>query len=176
MEPILQVINVLKQNPKLRAANTVLDLGCGSFYNKSIELFEERDILNTVFNGKDITGVDIFKQDVMWRKEHGPPGKYIHMDILDFNIENYYDVIICHHVLEHLTQENHNILFDRIDNANCKNIILGGPIGYSDNSVFVEIKGNKHEEHKIGLDPKFYREYGYEIYLFGPSFLAVKEK
>lgn len=98
------------------------------------------------------------------------------MNILDFKIIKYYDVIMCHHVLEHLTQKEHDVMLERIDNADCKYIILGGPVGYSDNSVFVELKGNKYEEHKIGLSYKLYEKNGYIIFLHGPSFLAIKEK
>lgn len=182
MLPILKAIDILKQNidPNIE---TVLDLGCGSFYNKPFDLFKDRDILFAVFNDKQITGVEIFEKDISWRKEYGPAGNYICMNILDFDIKEYYDVIICHHVLEHLTQKEHDIMFERIDNSDCRYIILGGPVGYSDNSVFVEIKGNEYEEHKIGLDPDFYKNNGYDIFLFvennsmcDPSFLAIKEK
>lgn len=180
--PILQVISILKQQiyPNVK---TVLDLGCGSFHNRTMDLFYEHDILLNVFNGKQITGIDIFEKDILWRKEHGPIGNYICINILDYDIKEYYDVIICHHVLEHLTQKEHDIILERIEKANCRYIILGGPVGYSDNSVFVEIKNNEYEEHKIGLDPEFYENSGYNIFLFAktgstcdPSFLAIKER
>jgi len=173
--PIIQVIEILNNRIDFNKINTVLDLGCGSFYNKSFDLFPERDVLS-VFTGKNITAYDIFEKDIEWRKEYGPLGNYSCMDILDVDIKERHDVIICHHVLEHLTQKDHDEMFKRIDSANCKYIILGGPVGYSDNSVFVKIKENKYEEHKIGLDPEFYNNNGYEIYNFGPSFLAIKEK
>jgi len=174
MLPILQVIETLKKeiDPNVEK---ILDLGCGSFYNKSIDLFKKRDILFTVFNNKTITALDAFEKDINWRKEHGPKGNYICMNILDYNIEDYYDVVICHHVLEHLSQQEHDIMFDRIDNAKCRYIILGGPIGLSDNSTVQEMKDNIYEEHKIGLDPKFYSDCGYTIFSHGISFLAIKE-
>ena len=175
MEPILQVISILKDKLNLDKIQTVLDLGCGSFYKKSLNRVKERDILSTVFNKKQITGIDIFEEDIKWRKLHGPNGNYICMNILDFEIKEHYDVIICHHVLEHLTQEEHDVLFNRIEKAECNYIILGGPVGYSDNSSFVELKGNMHEEHKIGLHPDFYLENGYNIFNHGTSFLAIKE-
>ena len=68
MEPILQVVNTLKLKINLKYVKSVLDLGCGSFYNKPLSLVKERDILSTVFKDKEITGIDIFDKDILWRK------------------------------------------------------------------------------------------------------------
>ena len=54
MLAILQVIDILKRELSLHDITTVLDLGCGSFYRKSLDLVDSRDILTTVFNGKNI--------------------------------------------------------------------------------------------------------------------------
>lgn len=69
MEPILQVINTLKLKINLKYVKSILDLGCGSFYNRPQALVKEHDILSTVFKNKEITGIDIFDKDISWRKK-----------------------------------------------------------------------------------------------------------
>lgn len=175
MLPILNVIKTLKEQIDLAAVSTILDLGCGSFHGHKDELYKERDILTTVFSGKDITGIDIFEEDIVWRNKYGPPGKYILKNIMDFDITCAYDVIICHHTLEHLTQEEHDTILNRMEEASYKYLILGGPVGYSPNTAFEVSTGNIHQRHQIGLQPVFYKDRGYKIFIFDSAFLAIKE-
>lgn len=176
MLPILNVIKTLKEELNLANINTILDLGCGSFYGHQEGLYRKRDILTTMFTGKDITGLDIFDQDIAWRKEYGPPGDYRVMNILDFSIDTHYDIIICHHTLEHLTKAEHDTIFNRIESASYKYAILGGPIGYSPNKEFEICTGNAAQEHNMELQPSFYEDVGYKIFTFDNVFLAIKEK
>jgi trans-aconitate methyltransferase len=131
--PIKQVIKTLKDKISSSNITTVLDLGSSSFDGQPIDNFHNYDILFNVFNGKAITGIDIFEKDVDWRKNNGPEGEYLCMNILDFKPEKKYDVVLCHHMLEHLTQEAHDIVFELIENSFSKYAIIGGPIGESGN-------------------------------------------
>jgi len=171
---------MLKEKLDLNSITTVLDLGCGSFVSHPMH-FPENDLLYSVFNSKDIKGIDIFEADVLWRRKNGPPGDYICMNILDYDIKDDFDVIICHHTLEHITQEEHDIIFNRIENMNYKYAILGGPVGKSNNDLCITKTNNKYQKHLINLDPSLYEKHGYDIYIFSElncddAFLAIKEK
>ena len=177
---IEQVIRQIKERVDMSVVNTVLDLGCGSFATRG-DGFPEHDILYTIFDGCEITGIDIFEPDIIWRKENGPKGEYLCMDILDFDLKEDYDVIICHHTLEHLSQEDHDTIFDRIEKTNYKYSILGGPIGESNNDTYIGLTKNVHQKHLIGLNPLTYENYGYDVYILkeqicDDAFLAIKEK
>lgn len=169
------VMDILKRELDLDSIRTVLDLGCGSFYNSPYD-YKTTDILLNIFGGKEITGIDIYEPNIVWRNTYGPKGTYILMDILDFDFKNKYDVVICHHVLEHLTLHQHDTILFHIENAFTKYAILGGPIGYFDNFHHVSETGNPYEEHKIGLDPIDYLIMGYKIFEVTPVFVAIKER
>lgn len=127
-----------------------------------------------MFGNKKIRGIDIFKPNIDWRKEFGPPGVYECIDILDFDFAEKYDVVLCHHVLEHLSQEEHDVVFEKIESSFTKYSIIDGPVGYHDNTGHVKNTGNIYEEHKIGLDPAIYAQRGYKIFTVDKIFLAIK--
>lgn len=174
MERIHEIINTIKNRIDLNNISSVLDLGCGAFISRE-KIYPYHDMLS-IFNDKIIKCIDIFEDNILWRQKHGPIGDYECMNILDYKFKEKYDVIICHHVLEHLKQEEHDIIFEKIDNSDCKYIILGGPIGESDNDSWVLKTKNSYEKHLIGLNPLFYENKGYEINLYDNAFLAIKEK
>jgi len=171
----LDVIGILKKELDLSSVFTVLDLGCGSFQNTSWD-YKELDILLNMFAGKDITGVDIYAPNIQWRNKYGPPGNYICADIMDFDFSEKHDIVICHHVLEHLTIEEHDYILNKIESNFKKYSILGGPVGYHDNTYHVNQTGNPNEKHQIGLDPLVYEKLGYKMFYVEPVFIAIKKR
>jgi trans-aconitate methyltransferase len=170
------VMDILRRELDLSDVKTVLDLGCGSFYNSPYD-YKTTDILLNIFGDKEITGIDIYKPNIEWRTAYGPKGNYILMDIIDFDFKEKFDVVICHAVLEHLTQEQHDTILNRIEDNFTKYAILGGPINYSDNSHHVNETGNPYEEHLISLNPDIYEGMGYRIFKIPPdNFVAIKER
>lgn len=169
------IIAILNRELNLANISTVLDLGCGSFLN-SIYDYTAGDILTAVFKDKIIKGVDIFQPNIDWRHKFGPKGDYICEDVNTFDLSGKYDAIICHHVLEHLTQKEHDELFLKIEQSFNKYAIIGGPNGFYNNDSHIEWTGNQHEKHKIGLDPSFYESKGYKVFKIDNVFLAIKEK
>ena len=168
------VMAILRSELDMDSIDTVLDLGCGSFYNSPYD-YETTDILLNIFGGKDIHAIDIYKPNIDWRKQYGPPGTYEQLDVMDFEFSKKYDLIICHHVLEHLTQEDHDKLLANIEKSFNKYSILGGPVGYHDNIIHENITGNPNEKHIIGLDPKVYEQLGYKMFYVSPVFVAIKK-
>lgn len=164
----LEVMTILKEEIDFNSVDTVLDLGCGSFFNSNFD-YKVQDIPSNMFRNKKITGIDIFKTNIDWRKKYGPPGIYECINILDFNFSEKYDIVFCHHVLEHFSQEEHDIVLEKIESSFTKYSILGGPVGYHDNTHHINQTGNIYEEHKIGLNPDVYAQLDYKI------FLAIKE-
>jgi SAM-dependent methyltransferase len=171
----LDVMKILRQGMNLSQVSTVLDLGCGSFLNSAFD-YKVQDILLNIFGDKEIKGLDIFKPNIDWRNKFGPKGIYEQADITKYDFNEKYDVVICHHVLEHLTQEEHDVVLENIEKTFTKYAVLGGPVGYHDNSLHVRKSGNPNEEHKIGLNPDVYKKLGYEIFLVGKIFVAIKKK
>ena len=164
----LDIIKILKE--ELEPVGSVLDLGCGSFYNSPYD-YKEWDILRNVFSGCKITGLDIYDKNIEWRREYGPEGVYVQMDILNYLFDKEYDLVICHHVLEHLTRTEHDYILKRIKDVAKKYIVIGGPVGFSDNAHHVEETGNPYEEHKIGLNPEDYPEF--KRFFVEPVFLGI---
>ncbi|MFA5366483.1 MAG: class I SAM-dependent methyltransferase [Dehalococcoidia bacterium] len=171
----LDVMKILRRGMNLSQVRTVLDLGCGSFLDSKFD-YKVQDILLNIFGDKEIKGLDIFKPNIDWRNEFGPKGVYEQVDITKYDFNEKYDVVICHHVLEHLTQEEHDKVLENIEKTFTKYAVLGGPVGYHDNTFHVRKSGNSNEEHKIGLNPEVYKKLGYEIFLIGKVFVAIKKK
>jgi SAM-dependent methyltransferase len=171
----LEVMEILRRGMDLSSVRTVLDLGCGSFLNSAFD-YRVQDILLNMFGDKEIKGLDIFKPNVDWRNEFGPKGVYEQADITKYDFNEKYDVVICHHVLEHLTQEEHDAVMENIEKTFTKYAVLGGPVGYHDNTYHVKKTGNSYEEHKIGLNPDVYKKLGYEVFLVDKIFIAIKKK
>jgi SAM-dependent methyltransferase len=170
------VMDILRRELDIDSIHTILELGCGSFYNSPYD-YKTTDILLNIFGGKEIIGIDIYEPNITWRNTYGPQGTYMLMDILDFDFKDKFDVVICHAVLEHLTLEQHDIVLRHIEDTFTKYAILGGPIGYYDNSHHVNETGNPYEEHLIGLDPNVYESIGYKIFKIPPdNFVAIKER
>lgn len=108
------IIPLIKNNLSSEVIS-ILDIGCGKLWDGNSE---EEDILLSLFKERkyEITGVDIFKDCIDWRKENGPKGEYIQLDMRNIDALNRkYDLIIAHHVLEHLTKDESLLLLKNIE-------------------------------------------------------------
>lgn len=171
----LDVMEIVRREVDLSSVNTVLDLGCGSFYKHPLK-YEEHDLLYNLFRDKDITGVDMFEPNIAWRNEHGPQGTYLLADMVTFDYSRKFDLILCHHSLEHLSIFDCNKVLEGIEQGFVKYAIIGGPIGYHDNSAHMSATGNPHEVHRIGLHPFFFEKLGYMVFPIYPAFVAIKKR
>ncbi|GFE59659.1 class I SAM-dependent methyltransferase [Geobacter sp. AOG2] len=168
----LDIIPLIKQFISPEVA-TVLDVGCG-FLDSHYDLYEH-DLLWTCFAGKDIVGIDAFGPNIQKREQFGPKGVYLEMMAEDIDVLAPRDLVICHHVLEHLSKDSFDKVMKSILSLAKKQIIIGGPIGYVDNSYHVEFTGNQYEKHEIGLDPEYFKKLGFKVYYLPPVFIAFMD-
>lgn len=154
---------------------TVLDLGCGhddpSFANK--ELREKEDILFSLFaENYDITGIDAFEGAILFREKFGPVGKYILGDVRNFiELTNgkQYDLIICHHTIEHLIKDDGVKLIKDIESKAKKLIILGAPNGFREQKS----NHNPFQGHLSGWVPGDFKDYSNDY--SGDVFIVSKK-
>ena len=168
----IDIINIIK--PLLpETLSSVLDIGCGQLWPPYTE--KEQDILGSLFSGKMITAIDGCDHVINWREQNGPVGNYILGTIPDIlKTVDKHDVVICHHVLEHLSKEDQDKTIKYIETLATKMIIIGGPEGYHCNDEHMINTKNPFEKH---LDPIFsddFQQKGYKIWKIHPVFLAIK--
>lgn len=131
---------------------SVLDLGCGnhdaSFLDSNLRAKE--DILINLFpSGYDLTGIDLFEGAIEYRNNFGPHGTYILGDIRNFiKLTNgrHFDMILCHHVIEHLPKEDGAKLIADVESKALKLVVFGAPQGFIKSGSDI----NKYQEHLSG--------------------------
>lgn len=155
-------------------AVSILDVGCGKLWEGNKE---KEDILLSISKNKNynITGIDIFPECIEWRKNSDPNGTYIQMDVRDVKqLNKKYDVIICHHVIEHLTKGEGRKLIQDIESMNPKLIIFGTPIGFRNTEYATELHDNEFELHKCGWVQNDFIQLGYKVFSYKEAFLSHK--
>jgi SAM-dependent methyltransferase len=154
---------------------TVLDIGCGKLWDGNPP---SEDYLLTIFSSPKfcVTGIDIFPDCIDWRKENGPPGEYICMDALEAcNLGRRFDLVICHHVIEHFDKETSRRLVANIESLATKQIIIDAPVGFTNTDYAVKLHGNEYERHKCGWTPDEFMAEGYSVvHAYAGAFLVSK--
>jgi 2-polyprenyl-3-methyl-5-hydroxy-6-metoxy-1,4-benzoquinol methylase len=155
---------------------TILDVGCGKIWEGNDK---GEDILFSLFNDPryKITGIDISNECINWRKINGPKGKYLVMDALDIDsLEDDFDLIIIHHVLEHFNKEESKALLGKIEDKAKKQIIVGTPIGFTNTEYGVLLHHNDRERHLCGWYPNEFEIRRFTVKKIKNALLAVKNK
>jgi 2-polyprenyl-3-methyl-5-hydroxy-6-metoxy-1,4-benzoquinol methylase len=155
---------------------TVLDIGCGKLWDGNPP---SEDYLLTVFSSPKfhVTGIDIFPECIEWRRQNGPAGDYILMDALDARkkMGRQFDLVICHHVIEHFDKETSRQFVQDIESLATKQIIIGAPVGFTNTDYAVGLHGNEYERHRCGWTPDEFIALGYSvIYVYAGAFLVEK--
>jgi hypothetical protein len=157
--------------------STVLDIGCGKLWDGNPP---SEDYLLTIFSSPKfhVTGIDIFSECVEWRRQNGPPGEYILMDALDAQkkLGRRFDLVICHHVIEHFDKETSLQFVKDIEKLATKQIIVGAPVGFTNTEYAVVLHGNEYERHKCGWTTDEFSALGYDlIHNYAGAFLVEKK-
>lgn len=63
------------------------------------------------------------------------------------NLQNSFDLIIAHHVLEHMDKKESKKVLQEIEKKAKKQIIIGAPIGFTDTDYAVTLHNNPYEHH-----------------------------
>lgn len=157
---------------------TILDIGCGQLWDGNPP---SEDYLLSVFSLPNfcVTGIDVFRECVEWRRKNGPPGEYVCMDALEARatLERRFDLVIAHHVIEHFDKETSFRLVEDIESLALKQVIIGAPVGFSNTDYAVELHhGNEHERHKCGWTPEEFVAMGYSVvHTYAGAFLVEKQ-
>ncbi|MEI6479408.1 MAG: class I SAM-dependent methyltransferase [bacterium] len=153
---------------------SVLDVGCGRIWDGNDK---NEDILFSIFDKPNfkITGIDVFPECIEWRRQNGPSGEYLVMDARNIDtLSNSFDLVICHHVLEHFSKDESEKLLVELEKKAAKQVIVGTPIGFTNTEYAVEIHGNEHERHLCGWEPDEFRNRGYAVTVIKNVLIAVK--
>jgi len=153
---------------------TVLDIGCGKLWDNNPR---GEDILFSCFDNPKykITGIDIFPECIDYRKRYGPRGDYLVMDVRSLqDLPNKFDLIIAHHVLEHMDKKESREILKEIEKKAKKQIIIGAPIGFTNTEYAVSLHNNPFELHRCGWKPEEFKQRGYSIHIIKNVFLAFK--
>lgn len=165
--------------PHIRAlippdARSILDVGCGMMHGDD-PLTE--DILHEVCRGGryEVTGIDAFPECVRWRERIGPPGDYRVMDARDVRtLGRRFDVVICHHVIEHLSKDDGRRLLDALEGMYDRLLVVATPIGFVDTEYNVRLHRNELERHLCGWEPGEFRRMGYDVLEIKNQFIASR--
>mgnify|MGYP001109015943 CR=1 FL=1 len=185
IKPISRESSVSPRNsdfiPYIRAClrpdiSTVLDVGCGKLWDENPP---SEDYLLSIFSSPNfqVTGIDVFPECIEWCKKNGPPGEYICMDALEARSKlGQFDLVIAHHVIEHLQKDRSRRLLEDIESLALKQVIIGAPVGFTDTSYAVKLHGNEWERHKCGWTPQEFMAMGYTIvHIHAGAFLVEKK-
>lgn len=155
-------------------AITVIDVGCGMVQPDSSK---KEDILFSCFSDPkyQITGIDGFKPNIVWRKANHPKGDFIQMDVRNIDqIGKKFDVVVCNHVIEHFKKDESIVLLNNIESLTNKVLIIGTPVGFIDTTYNVELHQNELEAHKCGWMPEEFENLGYQTFSKKNAFVAIK--
>ena len=156
-------------------AISVIDVGCGKLNDDNPD---KEDILISCFSDPkyEITGIDGFKENIEWRNNHRLRGEFILMDVRDIKkLGRKFDVVICHHVIEHLVKEESLALVKGLESITGKVLIIGTPVGFTDTHYAVDLHHNDLELHKCGWMPSEFEQMGYKTMTKKQAFLAIKK-
>ena len=156
---------------------TVLDLGCGRLWE---EFPTKEDYLLSVFSEAKfkVTGVDASEHCVEWRRKNGPHGTYLAKDVCEAarSIQQPFDLVIAHHVIEHLEKTKGLQLLEDIERIAARQVIIGSPVGFSNNQTSVDRRQNEFERHLSGWLPEEFVERGYRVLrIYRGAFLVSKD-
>jgi len=166
------VIPLIKRRiPK--GSRTVLDLGCGMLQDGNTK---KEDILLSLFDGYEITGIDVFPKCVDWRRENGPNGMYLNMDFRNVEqLEKTFDVIVSNHSIEHISKKDGERLLDKLENMCTGVLLVCSPIGWVETDYNVKLHNNPYEKHQCYWMPEDFEKKGYEVIKIKNAFLATKK-
>ena len=155
-------------------ATSILDVGCGMLQDGNPPT---EDILHGLCDGKsyEVTGIDLFPECVSWRVKNGPPGRYIAMDVRNVHtLRERFDVVVCHHVIEHLAKDDGSRLLDVLEGMYDGLLVVATPTGFVDTEYNVQLHGNELERHQSGWEIAEFRDRGYYIRQIKNQFIAFK--
>lgn len=92
----------------LGSAPHILDLGCGAAktYDKYI-----------VKCGCNLTGVDFSEKQISLARKNCPKGKFLCMDMLQYNFSDKFDGVVMFYSLFHIYRDYHSLILKRIYNS-----------------------------------------------------------
>lgn len=154
-------------------AKSILDVGCGMLRDGSPPT---EDVLLALCSGRNyaVTGIDLFPECVRWRNMNGPPGKYMVMDAMDVHtLRKRFDVIVCHHVIEHLAKDDGERLLGALEGMYDGLLVVAAPAGFVDTST-THVDGTDLEMRLSGWDIAEFRDRGYYVRQIKNQFIAFK--
>jgi SAM-dependent methyltransferase len=134
-----------------RDGKSLLDLGCGR--GQQVEFIKKRKPLFAV-------GVDLFKPVIQECKRKRIHDEYIIADVrfLPFRQKSF-DIILCLHVIEHLSKDDGLKLIMDAERVAFKQLVIATPVGFFPTTA----DDNPLQVHKSGWEPYEFKKKGYKI-------------
>ena len=157
-------------------ATSILDVGCGMLLDGNPPT---EDLLHEICRCKRyaVTGIDLHPECVRWREENGPPGEYMVMDARNVHaLHKKFDVVVCHHVIEHLPKGDGTKLLDALERMYNHTLVVATPNGFVDTEYNVRLHDNELERHMCGWEMEEFRARGYYIRQIKNQFIAFMTK
>jgi Methyltransferase domain len=139
--------------------NSLIDFGCG--WGDPVDVLQRRKRRYAV-------GVDVYKKYLEIVSKRNIYDKLIQSDITKYNDKTKYDIVMCSHVLEHLTKKEVLKMLNFFETISKKMIVVALPVGELKQD---EYDGNSHQKHISTWFPKDFKKLGYKVYGFSPRFL-----
>ena len=159
-----------------KGARTALDVGCGT---KPVRYDAQgnprtmvgHDLLEVLCSViEKVYAFDIWPDCIEERKRTGPEARYWVEDARSWKPCRSYDVVLCHHVLEHLESQEAEDLLRKLREATSRLLVVGGPLGFVDNTSAMIERRNPFEEHRSAIDLNLMEDF--EIIKIPPAFVA----
>lgn len=131
---------------------TILDVGTGTG--------GPMEIINSKKKFK-ATGIDIYMKYLEVCRAKGIYKKLIEQDVRFLKIKDKsYDVVICSHVVEHLTKKEGLALIQKLERIAKKRVVIAVPVGHLHQEAYDD---NEHQKHKSQWYPNDLRKMGYIV-------------
>ncbi|MBI3963192.1 MAG: class I SAM-dependent methyltransferase, partial [Deinococcus sp.] len=135
-----------------KKAESLLDVGCGT--GLSTQLLLKGRLLRAV-------GYDGHGPYLVAAKERGFYAQVVQGDVraLPFR-EKEFDIVLCSHVIEHLSQTEGLALLERIEQIARLQVIVAAPVGFLPQDEFDD---NPYQQHRSAWFPKDFLDRGYRV-------------
>ena len=156
-DKIKKILPLIPRNRKL----TILDVGCGYGYWAFI-------LRIWCHPEPYIVGVDIYEPPIRKMKKMGLYDELFNIDILHYDSDKIFDIVIMGEIIEHLEKEDGYTLLEKMESMCRGKLIITTPNGYVPAGVGKDFV-NPSAIHLSGWTEKNFQDLGYSTTLYSKT-------